>query len=83
MMITLSPAQQAWLEAQVASGALPSIEDGVRLAISDLMTIADDDLNWAKSLVDEARRGVDGGGFSEGADFLDRFDQRIGALKDK
>ena len=83
MMITLSPAQQAWLEAQVASGALPSIEDGVRAAVSDLMTIAQDDLAWAKALADQARHSVSEGHFSEREDFLDRFDRKIGDLKGK
>ena len=83
MMITLSPAQQAWLEAQVASGALPSIEDGVRAAVSDLITIASDDLAWARPLVDEARQSVSDGHVCEGEDFLSLLDSRIGALKGK
>ena len=81
MNIRLSPTQEKWLEAQVASGALPSVEDGVRAAISDLMTIAEDDLAWAKPLVDEARRSVADGRSTDGAEFLAKLDQRIGALK--
>ena len=81
MMITLSPGQQAWLEAQVASGALPSIEDGLRAAVSDLMAISEDDLAWAKPLAEEARQSLSSGQFRAGEDFLDRLDRRIGVLK--
>lgn len=81
MTITLTPFQQAWLEAQVASGALPSIEDGVRAAIADLMTLAEDDLAWARPLVDGARHSVADGRVSSGEEFLSRLDERIDRLK--
>ena len=48
----LSPEQQRWLEAQVAAGYFSSLEEAVAVAISDLMTTSDDDLDWAKPLVD-------------------------------
>ena len=82
MTINLTPAQQAWLEAQVASGALPSIEDGVRVALADFMALRDDDLAWAKPYVDEARQSVEEGtGIQRGDDFLARLDRRIRDLK--
>ena len=56
--IKLTPPQEAWLEAQVAAGRLPSIDDAVRSAVADLMTISNDDLAWAKPYVDEARASV-------------------------
>ena len=58
MSITLPKEQEEWLEQQVKDGLLPSIEDGVRHAVSDLMEIAKDDLSWAKPYVDAARKEV-------------------------
>ena len=42
------------MEAQVAAGHFVSLEQAVAVAIADLMTIEDDDLAWAKPLVDTA-----------------------------
>ena len=56
MPITLPPELQEWLETQVKDGLLPSVEDGVRHAVSDLKEIAKDDLSWAKAYIDEARK---------------------------
>ncbi|MCX7366445.1 MAG: hypothetical protein NTV97_32160 [Alphaproteobacteria bacterium] len=52
MSVQLSPEQQRWLEAQVAAGHFSSLEEAVAVAISDLMTTSDDDLEWAKPLVE-------------------------------
>jgi Arc/MetJ-type ribon-helix-helix transcriptional regulator len=61
MTIQLSPEQQQWLEAQVAAGHFSSLEQAVAVAIADLMAIAEDDLDWAKPLVDEAAAELDRG----------------------
>jgi antitoxin ParD1/3/4 len=58
MTITLTPEQAEWLEQQVAGGEFDSVEEVVRLAIADLMTLDTDDLDWAKPLVDEARAAL-------------------------
>lgn len=79
--IELTPAQQAWLEAQVAAGRLPSIDAAVRSAVADMMSIAGDDLAWAKPYVDEARAAVARGDVSRGEDVLARLRQRIVQLK--
>lgn len=79
--IKLTPAQEAWLEAQVASGRLPSIEDGVRSAVADLMAISNDDLAWAKPYVDEARASVARGDVSTGEAVLARLRSRIAQLR--
>ena len=79
--ITLTPAQQAWLEAQVAAGRLPSVDDAVRSAVADLMTISNDDLAWAKPYVDEARASVARGDVSTGEAVLARLRERITRLK--
>ena len=54
MTIQLSPEQQQWLEAQVAAGHFSSLEQAVAVAVADLMATIEDDLAWAKPLVDEA-----------------------------
>jgi len=79
--VKLTPAQEAWLEAQVAEGRLPSIEDGVRSAVADLMTIANDDLAWAKPYVDEARASVARGDVATGETVLANLRRRIAQLK--
>ena len=80
MTIHLTPAQQAWLEAQVAAGKLPSIEDGVRAALADFITLGDDDLAWAKSYVDEARLAVAQGRVIDGDAVLSQLDKHISRL---
>jgi len=61
MTIQLSPEQQQWLEAQVAAGNFSSLEEAVAVAIADLMATTEDDLDWAKPLVDEAIASVERG----------------------
>jgi len=58
MTITLTSEQLRWLEQQVANGRFDSVEDAVRLAVTDLMAIDTDDLAWARPLVDEARASI-------------------------
>ena len=59
MNIALKLDQQKWLEEQVASGTFASVEDAISLAVAGLMTIPeDDDLAWAKPLVEEARGAI-------------------------
>jgi antitoxin ParD1/3/4 len=59
MPITLTPEQEAWIEANVASGDFASIEEAARQLIDDriaeLSVNDDDDMEWAKPLVEEAR----------------------------
>jgi antitoxin ParD1/3/4 len=57
MNITFRPDQIKWLDEQVAAGAYASVEEAVRAAIAELMSV-DDDLEWAKPLVDEARDAI-------------------------
>jgi antitoxin ParD1/3/4 len=61
MTVQLSPEQQRWLEDQVAAGHFSSLEEAVAVAIADLMAVAEDDLDWAKPLVDEAAAELDRG----------------------
>jgi antitoxin ParD1/3/4 len=64
MTISLTPAQLRWLEAGVAAGHFASVEDGVRLgiaALKDAADAADNDLAWAKPLVDDAMGDIERG----------------------
>jgi antitoxin ParD1/3/4 len=62
MTITLTPEQQARLEAYVARGDFPSIEDAARQLIEERLAERaieeEDDLAWAKPYVDEALAAV-------------------------
>lgn len=55
MQLTLTPEQQAWLEAKVAAGEFGSVEEAAAAAIADSMAGDIDDLAWAKPYIDEAR----------------------------
>jgi antitoxin ParD1/3/4 len=57
MTITLTPEQMAWINAHVARGDFASAEEAVRQLIDERIaerSIEDDDLIWAKPLVDDA-----------------------------
>jgi len=63
MSITLTPEQEAWIQAHVAAGDFASIEEAARQLIDDRiaeLAAADDgdDMAWAKPLVDEARAAI-------------------------
>lgn len=84
MTITLTPQQVHWLEAEVQAGRLSSIEDGVRLAVAELMmgSIDEDDaLDWAKPLVDEARAEVDQGRKVSLDEFQEHAARRLKSLQ--
>ena len=59
MPITLTPEQEAWISAHVAAGDFASVEEAARQLIDDriaeLSAVEEDDMAWAKPLVDEAR----------------------------
>jgi hypothetical protein len=80
-MISLTPEQQRWLEAEVAAGRLPSVEDAVRMAVVDFKALNTDDLRWAKPYVDEARQSVARHDIISGEDFLKALDDRLKALR--
>lgn len=72
----LNQKQRAWLEGQVEAGNLPSVEDGVRVAVADLMNIAEDDLAWAKPYVDQARTSVARGEVVDGDSVIADLEKR-------
>lgn len=59
--MTFTPEQQAWLDARVASGEFASAEEAIAHLIDIAIAEDDDDLAWAKPLVDEARAEVERG----------------------
>jgi antitoxin ParD1/3/4 len=67
MSITLTPEQEAWLTAHVASGDFASVEEAARQLIDERIaeraTEESDDLAWAKPFVEKARAAVARGEF--------------------
>jgi len=67
MLITLTPEQESWLNAHVASGNFASVEDAARQLIDERIAERaieeSDDLAWAKPFVEEARAAVAGCAF--------------------
>jgi antitoxin ParD1/3/4 len=67
MAITLTPEQEAWLGAHVASGDFASIEEAARQLIDERIAERaveeSDDMAWARPFVDEARAAVARGEF--------------------
>ncbi|HAH11603.1 MAG TPA: hypothetical protein DCL54_10900 [Alphaproteobacteria bacterium] len=62
MTITLTPTQEAWLNACVARGEFNTIEDAVRAMIDAVIAAQaasdDDDMAWAKPFIDEADAAI-------------------------
>ncbi len=65
MSITLTPDQETWIKAHVATGDFASVEEAARQLIDDrIAELAHDeggepdDMAWAKPLVDEARAAI-------------------------
>jgi len=83
IILTLTPEQEAWLAAHVASGDFASTEDAIRRMIAAGMVeraeLEQDDLTWAKAYVDEAIADVERGEVST----LEDHDTRIDALMSK
>jgi antitoxin ParD1/3/4 len=58
MTITLTPAQQKWLEAEVAAERYASVEEAVRAAVDAVMPPELRGLSWTKPYLDEARASL-------------------------
>ena len=86
MVITLTPEQETWLKAHVATGEFGSVEEGARRLIEDrIAEIAeaadDDDMEWAKPLVDEARAAIARGETITLEEHRARNAERLAALR--
>ena len=81
--VTLTPEQEAWLEARVANGDFASPEAAVRqlldASMADHAKVEHDDLAWAKPYVDEAIAQVERGEVLS----LEEHNARIDALMAK
>ena len=83
MNIKLPSDQQKWLEDQVAAGRFDSVDEGLFLAVANLMVTGSDDLEWAKPYVEQARASVARGEVISGEDYLKRLDGKIERLRSK
>ncbi len=87
MLIALTPEQEAWIKAHVATGDFASIEDAARQLIDDriaeLEVAEDDDMAWAKPYVDEARADIARGDVITIEEHRARNAARLAALRDK
>ncbi|RBP14154.1 antitoxin ParD1/3/4 [Roseiarcus fermentans] len=67
MLITLTPEQEAWIKARVATGVFASVEEAARQLLDDriaeLAGDEHDDMAWAKPLVDEGLAALERGDF--------------------
>jgi len=84
MTISLAPDQQAWLDALVARGEFASIDDAVTQLVTERITermIEEDDLTWARFLVDEARAAIARGAVNSREEHEDRMDALLASLK--
>jgi antitoxin ParD1/3/4 len=84
MTITLSREQQTWIEAHVANGEFSSLEEGARQLIDERIAdreLENDDLSWAKPLVDEGLAALDRGEFISIEEHKARNAVRLAALR--
>ena len=77
MKIDLPADQKKWLESEVASGRFASIGEAVEMAIAGLMIDEEDDLAWAKPLVEQARASVAQGDVLTGDEYFEFLDDEI------
>jgi antitoxin ParD1/3/4 len=85
MTITLTPEQLAWIDEHVARGDFRSVEEAVRQLVDERIAerlIEDDDLAWAKPLVDEAIAEIERGEFLTLDEHKARNAARLAAMRD-
>lgn len=80
MNITLPADQEHWLETRIANGEFQSVDDAIRQLIAERMMTDNDDLDWAKPLVDEARAAVARGEVSSLDEAERDIDQTLASL---
>jgi antitoxin ParD1/3/4 len=84
MPITLTPDQEAWLQSHVAIGAFASVEEAARQLLDERIAereLEEDDLAWAKPLVDEGLAALERGEFMSLEEHKARNVARLAALK--
>ncbi len=87
MTIELTPIQEAWIKARIATGEFASVEGAARQLIDDRIAELErdddgepDDLAWARPLVDEARADVARGDVMSLDEYRERIAARLAAL---
>ncbi|HXY58172.1 MAG TPA: hypothetical protein VEH76_06300 [Methylocystis sp.] len=86
MTITLTPDQEAWLQAHVSSGDFASVEEAARQLLDERIAereIEKDDLAWAKPLVEEGLAALKRGEFISLQEHKVRNAARLAALREK
>jgi antitoxin ParD1/3/4 len=83
MKIDLPTDQRKWLEAEVAAGRFTSVSEAVEMAIAGLMIDEEDDLRWAKPLIEEARAEVARGEVLTAEDFFTFLDDESTKLQSR
>jgi Arc/MetJ-type ribon-helix-helix transcriptional regulator len=82
MNIQLPLDQQKWLEEQVEAGRFASLDEAIAAAVDDMrLSQIDDDLSWAKPLVDQARESVERGDVLSKEEFFERMDATLKRLR--
>ncbi len=76
----LTREKRACVEKRVSSGEFASLEEAAASAISDTMQSENDDLGWARPLVDQARASVERGQFVSHDEFKQLLAQVRGKL---
>ena len=85
MQISLTPDQQAWLASHVERGEFASIDEAARQLIDERIAermIAEDDLAWAKPLVEEARADIAAGRMVMADERDARMKSRLASMKE-
>ena len=81
MLVTLTSNHEAWLQDRIASGEFASLDDAIAQLIDTWTICEDDDLAWAKPLVDEALAQVERGEIMTVDEHKSRMMARLEALK--
>jgi predicted transcriptional regulator len=70
MTLKLNEQLRARLHQLVDAGQISSIDEGVNLAVADLVRLAEDDMEWARPYVEAGRRDVAAGRVVDGEDVI-------------
>lgn len=79
MQITLTPEHEEWLRSQLAAGRFSSLDEAVAIAIEQLKadSLDDDDLEWAKPLVEEGLAELERGESLPASEVFARIEARL------
>ena len=70
MTVKLNEQLRVRLQRLVDAGQLSSIDEGVNLAVADLVRLAEDDMEWARPYIEAGRRDVAAGRVVDGVDVI-------------